>query len=138
MTQPSLLDAVARQERPRKRVRAVSRAQYAALRDGNQLSKRAADVLRELAAFYNRTAYWPTAAELTRWMFEHRDLPRDDSRLIAPRLTEFSRGVKDRTTGVYRGGGLVDNLPARPCQVAGKKAHPYRITEAGAKFVVGQ
>jgi hypothetical protein len=138
VTQLGLLDVVARDERPRKRVRAVSKAQYAALRDGDRLSKRAADVLRELAAFYNRRAYWPTAAELTRWMFKHRDLPRDDSRLIAPRLTEFSRGVKDRKTGVYHGGGVIENLPARPCQVAGKKAHPLRITEAGAKFVVGQ
>ncbi len=138
MTQLSLLSAVARVERPRKRVRAVSKAQYAHLRDGQQLSGRTADVLRELAALYNRRAEWPTVGELALWMFEHKDLPRNDSRLIAPRVTELCRGVMDRETRVYAGGGVIELLPARPCKVAGSKAHPLRITEAGAKFVVGQ
>jgi len=136
--QGSLLSESAKIDRPRKRVRQVSKGQYAALRDGDRLSGRTADVLRELAAFYNRRASWPTVQELTTWMFERGDLPRNDSRLIAPRLTELCRGIKDRQTGEYRGGGVIESLPARPCAIAKTKAHPLRITEIGAKFMVGQ
>ncbi len=126
MTQLSLLTTVMHVERPRKRVRQVSRGTYAELRDSGQLAKREGDVLRELAAFYNRRAQWPTVGELTLWMFEHGDIPRNDTRLVAPRMTELCRTHQ-----------VVEPLPARPCAVLGSKAHSWRVTEAGAKFAVG-
>lgn len=125
--QLSLLVDVEPHERPRKRVRQVSVSAYAELRDSGRLSKRTADVFRELAAYYNRKADWPTVHELARWMFEHGDLPRLDARLIAPRMCELSKGIQNRTTKVFHGGGLIDALPARPCAVAKTKAHPWRI-----------
>ena len=126
MNQPNFLDVVAREERPRKRVRAVSKAVYAELRDSERLSKREADVLRELAAYYNRRAEWPTVGELTAWMHEHRDIPRNDTRLVAPRMTALCRTHR-----------IVEPLPARPCAVLGSKAHGWRVTEAGARHLVG-
>jgi len=70
----SFLGALARQERPRKRVRAVSKATYAVLRDGDVLPERRAAVLRSIAAVYNRRQVWPTTAEAVAWMVEHGDL----------------------------------------------------------------
>jgi hypothetical protein len=125
--QPSLLADVDRHERPHKRVRAVSKAVYRELCDSGRLSQRTADTLRCLAAYYDAWEVWPTVAELALWMWQHKDLPRPDSRLCAPRITELSRGVKNRTTGAYEGGGVIEALPARPCRVAGSKAHPWRV-----------
>lgn len=138
MMQPSLLDVVARQERPRKTVRRVSRAQYAVLRDTpGLLTARQHAVLTAIAAIYNATQIWPTRGEIARWMFDHGRLPRPDHSLIAPRLTELSRGVMDRQTRQYHGGGVIEPLPARPCRVAQTPAHPWRVTEIGSRFSVG-
>ena len=128
-------DARARR-RIRKNVRKVSKHQYAVLRDGDQLSKRAADVLRSIAAMYNHWQVWPTRGELAAYMHERGDLPRPDPSLIAPRLTEFSIGIKDRDTGAYVGGGVIEALPKRPCRIAKTPAHPWRITEKGAGWRV--
>lgn len=140
MNVPTLfsLDGHNTRPQPRKRVRAVSSGRYRAMREDGALSRRAADVLRELAAFYNKRAYWPTVQELTFWMFNTGDLPRLDSRLIAPRITELSRGVMNRETREYVGGGVIEALPARRCRVAGSHAHPWRIREQGATFRVSE
>jgi hypothetical protein len=132
VTQLSLLAAAARDERPRKRVRQVSRAQYAELRDSDQLGTRAADVLRNLAAFYNRRADWPTAPELTQWMLEAGELPRLDFNLVRPRLTELCIGRHDAATGQLVGGGVIETLPRRQCRVTGRSAHPWRVREIGS------
>jgi hypothetical protein len=121
----------------RKRVRAVSKGQYAHLRDTGKLSKRTADVLRSIAAMFNRTQVWPTRGELAAYMHGRGDIARPDPSLIAPRLTELSRGVMDRVTRVYQGGGVIEVLPKRPCAIAQTPAHPWRVTEAGAKYRVG-
>src|SRR5262249_11348914 len=97
----------------------------------DRLSACAARVLRELAAYYNRRAVWPTCGELTRWMFEHADVARDDPRLVAPRLTELSRGRRTRP-GEYAGGHVIEALPVRRCHVTGATAHPWRIREKGS------
>ena len=136
--QPSLLDALAREGRPRKRVRAVSKTVYAELRDGDRLTERQHQVLTAIAAIYNATQVWPTRAEIAAWMFAHGRLPRPDHALIAPRLTELSRGVMNRQTRQYVGGGVIEPLPVRPCRVAETQAHPWRVTEAGARFRIGE
>jgi hypothetical protein len=133
--QPSLLDLPFREERPRKRVRLVSKDVYRELRDSDRLGTRAADVLRSLAAFYNRHQDWPTAPELTRWMVEHGDLPREDFNLVRPRLTEMCVGrIVD---GMTVGGGVLDVLPRRVCRVTGQPAHPWKVREAGSQEARG-
>lgn len=136
--QPSLLTGLERVERPRKRVRAVSKAQYAELRDTDRLSQGQHAVLTAIAAIYNATQTWPTRGEIACWMFEHGRLPRADHALIAPRLTELSRGVMNRKTRQYLGGGVIEPLPKRPCRIAQTTAHPWRIVEVGARFQIGQ
>lgn len=114
MTQLGLLDAVIREDKPRKRVRQVSRQAYAYVRATNQ-GRRRDDVLRNLAAYFNATQTWPTDAELTSWMFTRSELPREDPNLVRPRRFELMEM------------GLLEKGTARPCRVTGKTAHPWRI-----------
>ena len=127
---------------PRKIVRRVCRENANRLRD--EAKRDRADgretkeqrVLRCLAAFFNRYAYWPTPAELTRRMFETRELPKDAVNLCAPRLSELVNGkVKRGADGqkVRVGGGVCELLPLRVCRVNGDDAHPVRIREVGGK-----
>lgn len=122
----------------RKRVRAVSKRVYAELRDSGRLAKRAHEVLTALAYYRNRTQEWPTPAELVRDMAERGIIPREESRYVAPRLTEFVKGaVKRRKDGstFRKGGGLCVLMPARTCRVSGQEAHPVAIREAGSQSV---
>jgi hypothetical protein len=116
----------------RKIVRKVSRVQYAVLREAGALPKRVAQVLRCLSWRRNATGQWSTAAELARWMCQHGEIPRDDSRLVAPRLTFLGPGERLRD-GTVRGGGLIEALPLRTCRVTGKSAHPWRVRERGSQ-----
>jgi hypothetical protein len=135
-SQPSLLDVVTRDEKPRKNVRRVSRAQYAVLRDTGTLTDRQHAVLTAIAAFYNRTASWPTPAELTRDMFRRRLIPRESSNIVAPRISDLVNGEWVKGPGktrVQRGGGVCELLrPKRVCAVTGGLAHPIRIRERGS------
>lgn len=133
--QLGLLDRVERQERPRKSVRAVSKAIYAELVDSGRLSKDQRMVLTAIAAIYDRTQAWPTRGELARHLFETFRIARPDPSLFAPRLTELSKGIEDRKTGEFHGGGLLMRLPRRQCAEAKTDASPWRITEAGAKWL---
>lgn len=136
MTQLSLLAGVERVERPWKVVRQVSRQVYAELRRSGRVARRTQQVITALAYFRNRTQSWPTAAELAAFMHQHGRLPRPDSRLVAPRLTELLRGRVDRLkdgTRVRRGGGLLVLQPVRRCAVSGESAHPVAIREAGSR-----
>jgi len=134
--QPSLLAELERAERaPRKIVRAVSKQLYAALRDGDYLPQSSAKVLRNVAAFKNRRGSWPTGSELTAWMFEHGEIPRNDTRFVVARVTELVKGrVVRRATGesVRVGGGVLVLLPVRVCHVTGNPAHPISVREAGS------
>jgi len=118
VTQLGLLDAVVADERPRKRVRQVSKQAYAEVRATNA-GRRRDDVLRCLAACFNESQVWPTDAELTYWMHRRGELPREDPNLVRPRRFELMEM------------GLVEKGTARPCRVTGKTAHPWRIVEAG-------
>lgn len=133
--QPSLLDVIAREDKPRKRVRAVSRQQYAVLRDTDRLSARTHAVLTALAHRYYVTQEWATPAELTRWMFNHGTIPRESTNVVAPRISDLVNGawVKGPDgTRVQVGGGVCEFLPKRVCAVTGGLAHPVRIREAGS------
>lgn len=135
MTQLGLLDAVEREERPWKIVRRVSKLVYARLRDSGQANRRSWQVITALAYYRNRSMAWPTAGELTRFMYQRKKLKREDPRLVAPRLTEMLRGKVVRLpdgSKVRRGGGLLTLLPARTCQFSGATAHPVAIREAGS------
>lgn len=135
MTQLELLHGIEREERPWKVVRRVSKQVYAYLRDSGIASRRTWQVVTALAYYRNRTQVWPTAAELARFMFERKRIARDDTRLVAPRLTELVRGrvvrLKDGTK-VRKGGGVLTLQGTRRCAVTGAPAHPVAIREAGS------
>lgn len=135
MTQLSLLAGVEREERPWKVVRRVSRQVYAELRKSGAVARSTARVIVSLAWYRNSTQVWPTAAELTAFMFDKKRLPRNDTKLVAPRLTELLKGkVIHRPDGrkVRLGGGVLTLGPVRKCRVTGGKAHPVCIREAGS------
>lgn len=129
-----------RQATPRKAVRKVSRAQYAALRDTpGALGKRTHVVLTALAHRYYVTQVWPTPAELTRWMYETKRIPRDAVNLVAPRVSDLINGAWMRrrqddgsVIRVQVGGRVCEYLPERVCTVTHGLAQPIRIVEAGA------
>lgn len=128
--QLSLLTRLEAEDRPRKRTRQVSRELYRHHRDTGDLAKRTDQVLRCLSWHFNLTTRWPTAAELARFMFEKGELPRDDSRLVAPRLTFLGPGEKRRGRPLS-GGGLIEPLARRLCRVTEQFAHPWRVREQG-------
>lgn len=135
MIQPSLLVDAARADRPWKVVRRVSKAVYAELQKDGKVAARTRRVIVGLAAYRNRTMAWPTASELTADLFSRKRLERNDTRLVAPRLTELLRGRVVRLadgTKVRKGGGLVTLQQARTCAVSGQKAHPVAIREIGS------
>jgi len=116
-------------------VRRVSRQVYAELRAGGYVSRQTVKVITALAWFRNRTMAWPTPAELARFMHEQHRIPREDTRLVAPRITECVRGrVVTRADGTKarKGGGVLTLLPRRRCHVTGAWAHPVAIREAGS------
>ena len=136
MTQMSLLADVQRAERPWKVVRRVSKLVYLEIRKSGRAGRMTIRVLVALAAYRNATMQWPTAGELTAWMFTQRRIARHDSRLVAPRLTELVRGRVVRLQDGSKariGGGLLTLLPTRRCRVTGARAHPVAIREAGSR-----
>jgi tetrahydrodipicolinate N-succinyltransferase len=133
--QLGLLDAVTKVEKPWKVVRRVSRHVYAELRKSGRIGKQTHRVLTALAFYRNRTQEWPTAAELAAFMFSRGYLDRNDTRLVAPRLTELLRGKVVRLADgskARKGGGVLMLLPVRTCRVTGARAHPVAIREAGS------
>lgn len=135
MTQLPLLIDIEHVERPWKVVRRVSRQVYAELRAGGYVGRNSLKVLTALAFYRNRYQEWPTASELTAFMFGKRRINRNDTRLVAPRLTEMLRGKVVKLpdgSKVRRGGGVLVLLPVRKCGITGVSAHPIAIREAGS------
>lgn len=120
MTQPSLLDAVIRDDRPRKRVRQTSRAVYAEQRAKDQAKAdaghegREGQVLRLLAAYWNALQGSPTALELLQWA-TYRGEQLFDANSVRPRITALVDA------------GLVESAGKRRCQVSGKTVHTWRV-----------
>lgn len=137
--QLGLLDDVAREERPRKHVRKISKGTYVELRDTGGLTARQHQTLTALAHYYYVHSDWPTAGELARWMFRHGKIPRESPNIVAPRLSDLVNGQWRRQPGpdgtkttAQIGGGTCEYLPARICRVTQGRAHPVRIREAGS------
>jgi hypothetical protein len=130
-----LLAGVELVERPYKDVRLVSKQIIRELRDSGYVKRSGRRVLIALEIYRNRYQQWPTPAELTRFMFEQKWIPREDRNSVSPRLTELIHGydvrLKDGTVK-HIDGGVLDQLPLRPCAVTGQKAHPVAIREIGS------
>jgi len=122
-------------DRPWKIVRHASKAVYARMRDSGRTARSTLRVLTALAWYRNSFQTWPTASELTEFMYRRRRLVRNETRHVAPRLTELVRGsVRTRKDGtkVRAGGGLLVYLPLRRCAITGESVHPVAIREAGS------
>lgn len=133
--QLSLLDGVARETRVWKDVRMVSKQLIHELQHSGYVKRSMRRVLIALVRYRQVTQAWPTPAELTGFMFRQGWIPRNELRIVAPRLTELIRGwdIRPKDAPKYRvGGGVCDQLPARVCEVTGQKAHPVAIREAGS------
>ena len=136
LQQISFLPDLERVDHPWKVVRRVSRQVYAELRAGGHVGRQTVKVLTALAWYRNCRQEWPTAAELTAFMYGKGRIARNDSRLVAPRLTEMLRGKVVRLADgskARHGGGVLTIGPARKCGISGKSAHPIAIREAGSQ-----
>lgn len=122
MTQLSLLAGTEREDKPRKRVREVSREAYRQLRaldvELEAAGKETATgrTLRLLAWHWNAKQESPTALELMEWARSQGERL-FDANAIRPRLTE----LLDE--------GLVEATTKRPCRVSGRVAHTWRVTQ---------
>jgi hypothetical protein len=133
---PSLEPATVKREKIRRRVRPTSIAQYGEGRE--RFTGRKAEVLRWLAAYYNRYQESPTSAELaqihpdfiaeiavvdqTPW--GNRQPPNFDGTLTL--LLYVRRGLSDlQTSGIVKANG------PRKCRVTGRKCETWRVVEVG-------
>lgn len=135
MMQISFLPDLERVDRPWKVVRRVSRQVYAELRAGGHVGRQTLKVLTALAWYRNQRQEWPTVSELAAFMYGKRRIERNESRLVAPRITEMLRGKVVKLpdgTKVRKGGGVLTLLPVRKCGITGVSAHPIAIREAGS------
>lgn len=112
--------------RVHKRARQTSREVYRVARAQDiQRAKtgketRKAQVLRNLAAYWNRFQRSPTALELLAWMQERGERVRDVND-VRPKLHYL---FKD---------GLVESAGTRRCIITGKNVHTWRVREAGSR-----
>lgn len=114
---PSMEPETQQREKVRRRVRAVSRTQYA---EGRARFKgRKGDVLRWLAAFYNRFQVWPTSAELGAWL---RQKPRYARRCRECFALHVRRGMSDLIDA-----GLVQSAGIRPCSASERVVESWKI-----------
>ena len=114
---PGLAPTDQKREKVRKRVRPTSRAQYAMAR--LRLRGRAANVLRWLAAYYNRQQIWPTSAELANYVTADVADWRGEWHWT---LLFVRRGLSD-----LQAKGLAESVEQRPCQVARGKCCVWRV-----------
>lgn len=124
--QLSLLDAVARLERPRKRQRETARSVYAVQRAVDEAraaaghETREGQVLRLLGWHWNATQTSPTALELLDWARAQGETLFDINSL-RPRLTALVEA------------GHVETAGKRRCRVSGKTVHTWRVCGIGGK-----
>ena len=118
MTQPNFLEMPP--PRRHRIVRDTSIASYAEGRE--QFTGRKADVLRWLAAWWNRVQVSPTSAEMAEHEFwiSGTDAPPFDN-MDAIRLY-VRRGLSDLQTH-----GLVESVEKRPCAVTGRTCRTWRV-----------
>jgi hypothetical protein len=135
VTQLQLLADVEIVERPYKDVRRVSKQLIRELRESGYVKRSGKRVLFALEFYRQRYQEWPTPAELTKFMADQKWIPKDESRYVAPRLTELIRGAWVRSkdgTRRHIGGGVCEQLTARECRETGQTAHPVALREIGS------
>lgn len=125
-----------------KRVRDISRQVNNRLRDEAKADKAAGretkpqKVHRCLMACTLKYGQPPTPAELVFFMFDRKEIPRNNVNLVSPRLSEGINGkVKKLKDGSKTrvGGGLYQLMPLRKCRITGEMAHPVRVPEVGRR-----
>jgi sulfur relay (sulfurtransferase) DsrC/TusE family protein len=116
MSQPSLLDLPAVRTKVHRNVRATSKAQYAVARE--QFTGRKADVLRWLAAYWNRYNVSPTSAELLAAQ-GYTEMNTD----WIEKLLYARRGLSDLQTT-----GNVEAAGKRACRISGRLVETWRVT----------
>lgn len=125
-----------------KRVRDISRQVNNRLRDEAKADRAAGHETKEqrvhrcLVACALKYGQWPTPAELTLYMFERREIPRNSVNLVSPRLSEGINGkvrTLDDGTKVRVGQGVYQQMPLRECRITGEMAHPVRVPEVGGR-----
>lgn len=118
---PSMEPETQRRDAPWRLVRPSSIAQYA---DGRErFEGRKGDVLRWLAAFYNRFQAWPTATELGAWL---RRKPR-----YARRCPDcFALHIRKGVSALIKAGVVVSN-GTRACRVTGHWVESWRVVPVG-------
>ncbi len=118
-----------------KRASDTSKAQITELRHSGTLADREQTVMDGIAAYFNAKGDWPTAPELTRWLFEAGKIAREDFNLVRPRLTELCIGRREwnESKQAYElvGGGRVITQGRRTCRVTERSAHPYKLPQVG-------
>jgi hypothetical protein len=119
MKQPALdlYDVPPAAKRPWRRVRETSRAAYA---DGRErFTGRRAEVLRMLAAHFNRTQEWPTSAELCQ---DGDFTAAHVSRTWGDQILYTRRGLVD-----LQAVGVVESAGTRHCHITGGSCHIWRV-----------
>ncbi len=129
MTQPyftAMTPETQRREKIRKRVRQTSVAAYA---DGRErFTGRKANVLRWLAAYYNRFQDWPTSAELAAEIDEHGY----EGGNWTAHVLYMRRGLSDLQTSA-----VVEANGKRTCDVTGRVCETWRVTPLGRSRTTG-
>lgn len=126
MTQLDMFAAPLAREKVRRRVRDTSIQQYAEGRE--RFTGRRANVLRWLAAYYNRRQEWPTSSEVLAWAWDdHSDA--DDDRCFRnydAAILYVRRGMSDlQTSGVVAANGK------RTCRQTGRVCETWRVIPVG-------
>ncbi len=133
MTQPSLLADIQRERpKPHKRVRSTSVKAYEQGRES--FKGRKGDVLRWLAAFFNRYNFSPTSAELAEWIVMRSSESVHTGCLDC--LTLYARrGLNDleRASRKVQSVVRVVKGASRICSVTGNECETWQIIERGTR-----
>jgi hypothetical protein len=136
--QLSLLDDIAREERPWKRTTTTSKAAVHVLEDSGEADRRRVLCLRGLRALWNRSQVWPTADELAAYLHGRGFVPSAHRDEVAPRLNELADGwwvkrcVDGQVTRRQVGGGEVERGAKRPSRISGRTVLTWRVREMGS------
>jgi hypothetical protein len=138
VSQLLLLEDVQRDEHPHKRTTTTSKAAVYAIEATGEAERKRLICLRGLRALWNRHQEWPTADELSAYLFKRRLIPSKHRDEVAPRLNELADGwwLERLVNGVkvrrQVGGGEVERGAKRASRVSGRTVLTWRVREAGS------
>ncbi len=145
MTQPSLLADIQRDKpKPHKRVRETSVTAYEQGRES--FNGRKGDVLRWLAAFWNKYNFSPTSAELSEWLLMRSDQDTHTGCLncltlyVRRGLSDLQRPSRKIQSAVESQGDAAKKAKkriakdgTRTCSITGEEVETWRIIERGTR-----